>query len=294
MKRNDLLLALGVAVIWGANFSVIKTGLATVDPFLLTALRFLFCSLPLVFFVRRPALPLRVVGAYGLLFGLGLWGMVNMAIFMGIAAGLASLLLQFSAFFTIILAAVFFGERIAPPQVLAIFLAFLGLIGILASTDGSMPLGAALMVVAAALCWSLCNLLVRRYRPDDMFAFVIWSGAFAVLPLFALTWLAKGGAPFAALVRDANGSTVFSVLFQSYVTTIFGYWVWNSLLRKYPASTVAPVSLLVPPVAMLTSMLVFHERIGGLRLASAGVVLAGLLLFLLAPRVRAAFSAARG
>ena len=58
MKRSDLLLGLFVTLLWGANFSVIKLGLATVDPFLLTALRFLFCALPAIWLLPRRICPL--------------------------------------------------------------------------------------------------------------------------------------------------------------------------------------------------------------------------------------------
>lgn len=284
MKRSDLLLGLFVTVLWGANFSAIKLGLATVDPFLLTALRFLFCALPAIWLLPRPALPLWVPASYGMLFGLGLWGAVNFAIHIGLSAGLASLVLQSSAIFTVLLAARLFGERVAPAQWFGIALATGGLLAIIASTQGRLSLAGTLLVVFAALCWSICMLLVRRHRPEHMLAFVVWSGAFAVVPLFALTWLVKGAAPFVALVHDANAGTVFSVAYQAYVVTLFGYAAWNRLVGRYPASTVAPLSLMVPVTGLLVAWLAYGEEIGGGKLAGALVVLAGLAVFSLARR----------
>lgn len=279
MKRNDLLLGLLVTLLWGANFSVIKLGLATVDPFLLTALRFLFCAVPAVFLLPRPAEPLRLVATYGLLFGVGLWGAVNLAIFLGLSAGLASLVLQSSAVFTVLFAARVFGERVAPAQWFGIALAALGLVGIVAATEGRLSMAGALLVVFAALCWSACTLLVRRHRPANMLAFVVWSGAFAVPPLFLLTWLVKGSAPFVALLADADAGTAFSLAYQAYVVTIFGYAAWNHLVGRYPASTVAPLSLMVPVAGLATAWLAYGERIGGARLGGALLVLAGLAVF---------------
>src|SRR5215217_3276870 len=65
MPLRDLLLALLVVVIWGLNFVAIKWGVAEVPPFLLTALRYLGCALPAVFFVRKPDVSWRILIAYG-------------------------------------------------------------------------------------------------------------------------------------------------------------------------------------------------------------------------------------
>lgn len=284
MKRSDLLLGLFVTLLWGANFSVIKLGLATVDPFLLTALRFLLCAVPAIWLLPRPAVPTWVLVVYGQLFGLGLWGAVNFAIHLGLSAGLASLVLQSSAIFTVLLAARLFGERVSLVQWSGIALAAGGLLAIIAATGGRLSLAGVLLVVFAALCWSVCTLLVRHHRPDGMLAFVVWSGAFAVLPLFALTWGVKGAAPFAALLRDANAGTVFSVVYQAYVVTLFGYAAWNRLFARYPASTVAPLSLMVPVSGLGVAWLAFGERIGSGRMAGALLVLAGLAVFALAGR----------
>lgn len=87
----------------GVNFSVIKLGLQAVDPFILAGIRFTLCALPALFFIKKPDVPWRYLISYGLVFGIGLWGLVNLGIKTGLSAGIASLLLQFSAFFTLLL-----------------------------------------------------------------------------------------------------------------------------------------------------------------------------------------------
>ncbi len=57
LSTGDLLRALGVIVIWGLNFVVMKVGLQSLSPMLLGALRFVVASLPFLLFVPRPALP---------------------------------------------------------------------------------------------------------------------------------------------------------------------------------------------------------------------------------------------
>ena len=101
MQKKHLALAVLVTAVWGLNFPITKLGLATVDPLLLTALRFTLAALPWVFFIKRPAISLGWLAAYGLIFGVAMWALINLGIEMGVPAGTAALLIQFSAFFTL-------------------------------------------------------------------------------------------------------------------------------------------------------------------------------------------------
>ena len=110
MKVSHFLLALCVIFLWGMNFSFMKMGLSQMDPFILTALRFLFAAVPAVFFIKRPQVSFSIIALYGLVFGVGLWGMMTLAINAGVSAGMASLLLQSSAFISVIIGVIFFKE----------------------------------------------------------------------------------------------------------------------------------------------------------------------------------------
>jgi len=286
MKASHLLLGVLVTVIWGSNFSVIEVGLRELDPFLLTALRFTFTAFPLVFFLRRPRdVSPGAIAAYGVVFGVGLWWVVNLAMAKGLSPGLSSLVLQFSAFFTVVLSAVLLRERIGMPQWLGMLLAGGGLAIVIGFTQGtSTTLGIAL-VLLAALSWSACNLIVKRHKPADMLAFIAWSSVFAAPVLFLLTWFQHGPAPFAGLVGGVSLRAAGSVLFQAYITTVFGYKVWNDLMKTYPAAQVAPLSLIVPVSGIVTSYLVFDERFGGFVWVGIGAMLAGVAVFILGPRL---------
>jgi O-acetylserine/cysteine efflux transporter len=278
MAIKHLLLGILVTAIWGANFTIIQLGLAEVDPFALACARFALSAFPLILFVPRPATPLRHVAGYGALFGAGLWGLVNLGIHAGVPAGLASLLLQFSAFFTIVLAGLVLGERIAGQQWLGMAVAGAGLAIILAAGDAGAGGWGVALILAGAFAWSVCNVLVRRARPADMFAFLVWASAFATLALVVLTLCVKGWAPFSRLEAFLGPKALFSIGFQAWVTTLFGYWVWNSLVKTYPVSQVAPLSLLVPVAGLATSHLVYGEAIGGTKLLAAFCILSGIAL----------------
>jgi O-acetylserine/cysteine efflux transporter len=286
MDFRDLVLVFAVTVMWGSNFSVIDISLDGIDPFMLTALRFTFCALPLVFFIKKPEnVSSRAIALYGLLFGVGMCWLMNYGMFLGVSAGVTSLLLQFSAFFTVIWGVLFFGEKMTPIQVAGILLALVGLLFIISVTEGSAQNMGLFLVLMAALCWSLCNVLIKKSKVGDIFSFVVWSSLYATPPLYLMTYWVKGAAPFEALLTGIKTPVLLAILFQAYVATVLGYWAWNRLIKRYPASQVAPLSVIVPISGILTSWYVLDEPIGGEKLFALVLTILGLALFMNASRI---------
>ncbi|ELS41255.1 EamA family transporter [Pseudomonas syringae] len=272
MKPLHIALAVLVMAIWGINFSVIKLGLTNIDPLILAGLRFSLCALPAIFFVRRPNVPWRYLIGYGLVFGIGLWGIVNLGIKAGLSAGIASLVLQFSAFFSILLGSWVFREALNRFQILGMLIALSGLLSVILISDGSVSLLGMLLVLVGALSMSVANIINKKANSRDVFAFLVWSSAFSPIPLFALDYAINGSVGYIMFVNHIGTTAVLSILFQVYPNTLFAYWIWNSLLKTYPISTVAPLSLLVPIFGMLGSVVIFNEHM------STGKVLAVLLI----------------
>lgn len=286
MDLRDLLLILLVTVMWGSNYSLIDISLDGIDPFMLTALRFTFCAFPLVFFVRKPKnISSPTIALYGVLFGVGMSWLMNYGMFLGVSAGVTSLLLQFSAFFTVIWGVMLFGEKMSAIQVTGVLLALVGLMFIIHVTETQGQSHGLFLILLAALCWSLCNVLIKKSKVIDIFSFVVWSSLYAIPPLYLMTYWAKGAAPFQALLTDFNAPVLLSILFQAYVATIFGYWAWNRLIRKYPASQVAPLSIIIPISGIVTSWYVLDEPIGGEKLFALVLTVLGIALFMCAPKI---------
>ena len=243
MKAGHLLLAISITAIWGVNFSVIKLGLTSVDPLILAGIRFTLCALPAIFFIPKPDVQWRYIIGYGLVFGIGLWGVVNLGIKSGLSAGIASLVLQFSAFFTILLGSWIFKETISRFQYAGMGLALCGLLSIISIVDGTVTTAGLILVLMGAVAWSAANVINKKAKTTQVFAFLVWSSAFSPIPLFALDYAVNGSTGYSALVNQLDYRAVLSILFQVYPNTLFGYWVWNSLMKRYPVSTVAPLSL---------------------------------------------------
>ncbi len=278
MSIKDFSLAILITVIWGVNFSVIKIGLSSLDPFTLAGLRFLLCAFPLVFFIKKPDVSMKYVVAYGLIFGVGLWGMVSLGIHFGVSAGMASLVLQMSAFLTIIMGVLFLRDSIDRIKIMGFIIAIIG-IGFIASvTDGSVTLLGLALVLLGALAMSVTTIIVKISGAKRIFSFIIWSSLFSPIPLFILAYFTQGQNIFSDFAINIDGNAIFSILFQVYPTTLFAYWVWNSLIDKYQVSRVAPLSLLVPIFGLLGSFFIFNEQISTEKIIAGVLIMVGLTI----------------
>lgn len=286
MSPRDIILALLVVTVWGVNFVAIKWGVEEVPPLLLTALRFLSAAVPAVFFIRRPRVPLGILVAYGFSIGVMQFGLLFVAIRLGMPAGLASLVMQLQVFFTIGLAVLFLGERPGGFQLAGAAVAFAGIGAIgLERLDGAalVPL---LMTIAASLFWGIGNIFTKKAGRIDMLSFVVWSSLVPPIPLYLASLLFEGPAALPQALGQLTWQGGGSLLFISYGATLFGYGLWSVLLSRYPANVVAPFTLLVPITGIGSAALLLGESISGMEVLGSVLVFLGLLLTVLGPRLR--------
>ena len=278
MSPRDLLLALLVIVVWGLNFVVIKVGLHDMPPMLLGALRFLLAAFPAVFFVRRPQVPLRWMLAYGLTISLGQFAFLFYAMHVGMPAGLASLVLQSQAFFTLFFAALFLGERLRGSNLFGLLVAAAGLALIGLQGDRMMTLAGFALTIAAAAMWALGNVVTRKLGKVNLVGLVVWGSLIPPLPFLGLSLWLDGPQVIADSLRHFSLDSALVLAYLAFGATILGYGLWSRLLSRYPASQVAPFSLLVPVVGISSSALLLDERLGSLQMLGAALVMGGLLI----------------
>jgi O-acetylserine/cysteine efflux transporter len=288
MSPRHVLLAVLVAAIWGFNFIMLKVGLDEFPPILFSALRFLAAAVPAIFFVGRPSVAWKWVISVGLVLGVAKFSFLFMGLKAGMPAGLSSLVLQSQVIFTTVFAAAVLRERPKKVQITGIALAVAG-IGVIAWDYGmSSPLLGFLLLIGAAGCWGVSNVLMRYARPADTLRFMVWVSAVAVLPLFALSLLTEDVSALGRL----NWAGVGAIGYVAWISTLLGFGIWGFLLRQYESSVVAPFSLLVPVFGMFSAWVFLGEDLSGLQAAAGGLVLAGLAIPQLVGR-RAARTAAR-
>ena len=294
MSRKDGLLALLVVVVWGLNFVVIKVGLHNMPPLMLAGLRFLLVAFPAIFFVARPKIPFRLLLGYGLTISFGQFAFLFCAINFGMPAGLASLVLQAQAFFTIILGALVFGERLQGKQLVGIALAVVGVLVLAeASLNGQhVALLGFLLTLAAAFCWASGNIFNKKImqletRPAVM-SLVVWSALIPIVPFMVASYLLDGPTVMLHSLVTLDLTTILSLIYLAFVATIVGYGIWGALLGRYETWRVAPLSLLVPVVGIASAALLLDEKLGALQLVGALLVMAGLYINVFGLRLRRA------
>jgi O-acetylserine/cysteine efflux transporter len=285
MKPAHLAAALLMVTIWGFNFVVIRWGLNSVPPLTLTLLRFILAAFPALLFVRPPRAPWRLVAGYGLFafalqFSLLFGGMAA-----GMPTGLASLVIQVQAFFTIALVSLLTHERARPIQLIGGAIAGAGLVLVALHLPASTLLGFAL-VVAAAGSWATANVIVKRIPGDRPLAVVVWGSAAAAVAMLPVTLHVDGLDTILATLRGMDMAAWLGLAFQAWPTTLLAFGIWAWLLRKHPAVLVAPFTLLVPIVGMTCAVLLLGEEVTWWKLAGAALVLSGLALNVLSARFR--------
>lgn len=286
MSVKDMLLALCVVVAWGVNFVVIKLGLQGMPPFVLAGLRFALVAFPAIFFVRRPPIPLRWLVVYGMTISFGQFAFLFLAIKLGMPAGLASLVLQAQAFFTLLLGALLLAEKLRWNHIVGIIIATLGMFllataGMEGQTSAGITLTTMMLTLSAALSWGLGNItnkIIMRNRSVPIMSLVVWSALVPVIPFFACSLLFEGQAAIVNSLLHIGLQTMLALFYLAFVATIVGYAIWGNLLSRYETWRVAPLSLLVPVVGIITAALVLDEHLSGQQMLGAVVIILGLLV----------------
>lgn len=280
MQGRDLLLIISVMAIWGFNFSMIKLGVSEMDPLLIAAARFFCATFPIIFFVRKPNVQWRYLMAYGLVFGTGIWGMASCSITFGLSSGMASVLLQTDVLTTVLVGVLLYKEVISARMAAGIVVSVVGLVVSIIYTNGNVTLAGVVFIMISAICWPLAGVIVRKSGTRSAFAFNIWGMLIAPLPLVALSVAMNGWDVLSNTYQQWNSNAWISVLFQAYPTTVFGYWVWNKMVLKYPMSQLAPMTLLVSVFALLSGYAIYDEQLSLAQWVSCSTFLLGIGLVL--------------
>jgi O-acetylserine/cysteine efflux transporter len=281
MSLPHILLALLVTLIWGVNFVVIKVGLQDFPPLLFCALRFALAALPLLLLRGPLPAPWWRIVQIGLLLGVLKFGLLFVGMYLGMPAGLSSLVLQSQVFFTVLIAAVLLGERPTARALCGLLLAVVGLLLI----GWQRPLGNSLLafalVVAAALAWACANIATKRSGASDMLRLICWVSLVPVLPLLGLSYLFEGAQAITTALTQASWSGVGALLYIAFLATTIGFAIWSFLLRHYPASLVAPFALAVPVSGLLAGWLLLGESLTALGWLACLLVFGGLTITVL-------------
>jgi len=275
MTAPHLGLVLSVVVIWGLAFVATRWALDDFSPSQLTTLRFLIAAAPACL-LARPPVPWGILVPIGLTLFTGQFLLQFFGMAAGMPPGLAAIVVQTQALFTILFAALALGERPGRHESGGAALSFAGLALIALTVGRDLTAAGFVLTGLSAVSWGVGNVLVKRLPPVDMLRLMVWLSLIPPLPSLALSLALDGPRAFGTALAASSWLGRGAALYLGLIATVLAYALWGGLLRRYPAATVAPFALLIPFVAAGASSLAFGERFGPLRLAGMALVLAGL------------------
>ncbi len=278
-RRGAYVALVALTLIWGFNWLVMKLALQHADP--------------VTFNVQR------ILVAIAVLFGLMLWqgksmapnswiaiivtgflqttvnfGSTTMAVASG-GVGRVSVLVFTMPFWTLLLAWPVLGERVRGGQWIAVLLALAGLTLVVEPWNWHQGLTAKLWAVSSGFGWAAGTIATKYFQREkqlDMLNFIGWQMVVGVLPFFLLP-----------LVRDAapvewSASYVAQLAYSGAIATGGGFVLWIGVLRWLPAGTAALNMLAIPAIALVSSMIVFDERLTATEWAGIACIAAGLVI----------------
>ena len=282
MPIRHRLLAVVVAVLWGANFIAIHASLEVFPPFLCSALRFTLMAIPTILFVPRPQVPTRWLVGYGIGFGILQFAFLYLAMDAGMPTGLASLVLQSSAPFTVVLGAVLLGERLSGRAASGVAVAALGMAVVgsqrLDAEAGLLPFVLTLM---AGLGWAFGNLASRLAAAPKPLHLTMWMTVIPPVPMLVLSLLVEGPERIGTALADSVSSAAIpawlGLAYTTLLATVVGSGIWIWLMARHPSGTVAPFSMLVPVTGLALAWLLLDEVPAPLELVGGALVVGGVL-----------------
>ena len=298
LSPRDAALGLLIVFFWGTNFVVVRWGLGMLPPLLMASIRFALVLFPAILFLKKPNISWGSLALYGISVGTGQFGLLYIAMNGFISPGMASLVMQMQVFFTIAVAAWRTGEKPRLHQLLGLVPAIGGVVLILMHNGEDITLAGLALVLGGAMCWAISNQTTReaaraaasRGTPLNPLAYVVWASLFAMPGLLVASFLLEGPVRDFQAVFSSSWTIWPTLMWQSAANTLFGYTMWAALLSRYPAGTVAPMSLLVPVFGIGASALVLHEPLPGWKLIACLLIMAGLAFNLLWQPRKAALS----
>lgn len=285
MRPLHLLLAITVAAAWGFNFAFVKIGLYQIPPFLLCTLRFFLVSVPVIFFVPRPAVSFKVLALYGLInfalqFSLLFWGIQE-----NMPAGLSSIILQFQMVLSLFFAGFFLKERVTTIQIFGAIVAFIGLGVVWLQVNHTTSYMGFLLEVGGAAALAVGNLLTRQIGQVNPFSLVAWGCFIATPPLAIISLCVEGPQKIAEVMSHLSWLSILSVGYITYISTWFAYSSWSWLLGKYRVLTIIPFTLLTPLFGMIGAHYVFNEPLESWKVEAGVLIVLGLSIQIIGPQL---------
>jgi len=284
MSNKNIFLATFITFLWALNFIVIKIGLESFPPLLFSALRFILCAIPLVFFVNRKMMSFKTIIWVGFFLGFVKFGLLFVGMHLGMTAALSSIVLQAQTFFTAILAYFILKQSLSLTKIIGMIIAFLGILGMFIERLNSTEIGfySFSLIVIAGLAWAISNIIINKSKEVEPLSLIVWMSLIPPIPLLILSYFFETNQVNTLL--NIGIKEIMVLVYTSGISTLFGFAIWSRLIKENGASQIAPFSLLVPVFGVILSY-IYGESLTLIEIISSLIMFIGLIVFVLGERI---------
>jgi O-acetylserine/cysteine efflux transporter len=276
LTARDLLIAAVMNVMWGFNLIAVKMGVDLISPLTAAWLR-----QAMVLLICLPALKIipgrmRELLLLGFLSGALFYIFINFSLAVSDNVSALAIAGQLGVPFSLIMAIIFLGERIHRVRIVGIALAFGGVVMLVFDPAAtSEHLGIALTAVSC-LIWAFCSLIQRRLIGTPVLTIYAWVGLVGSLVLFPIALFLEPES--IARLPTLPLSTLGWILFSALGSTVIGQGAMSVLLQRHPVSTVVPLTLLAPVIAVIASSLYFGTKLTSQMVTGGVIVMIGVAI----------------
>ncbi len=263
-----------IFILWALNYLAIKISVNDFPVWTALAIRFAIIVAILIPFVKFPKGQMRslllisavlIPGHFGLLF----WSIQNTD-----SVGAISVILQLGPAFSVLLAWIFFKDIPGIKRISGLFIGFIGIVILFYEPSFFDTVDALLAGVASAFFMGTYMVLVRGKNQISPLAIICWSSVLGVP--FSLTMALLFEAPIPKTLQSASVESWAGIVYAAIASSIIAHGSWAWMLRRQPISFLAPLTLIVPVLAVFATVSVFDEPLTLHMIIAGFIVLAGM------------------
>lgn len=282
LATRDLVLLVGLTVIWGANLVVSKIGIELIPPIFFTLLRF-----SIVAVLLAPWLKVRPGQMSALIVAMLLAGGAHFALMfvgLGLAANVSSVAIasQLGIPFTTLLSVALLGEVVRWRRWTGIVLSFAGVVIMGFDPDVAERWWSLALVAASTFMGSLGLIAIKKlkdFTPVELQSWLAWTSVPVLLGLSVL--FERDELPALDAIPPLAWGTV---LFSAIIVNVIAQTGFYRLVQRYPVTSVAPLTTLSPLFSILFGMLLLGETLTTRIAIGAACTLIGVLIITLRER----------
>ena len=279
LTGRDLLLLIGMNLIWGLNLISSKIGVGQFPPIFFTALRFGSLALFLVPILKIHRGQMTNLFAAAMLTGPAAFALLFAGIFLTEDAATVAVATQMSVPFSTLMSVLFLGETIRWRRIMGIVLAFAGIVIISFDPRVFAYWEGLALVVCSSFVSSLGLIFLKRLKGISPLELQSWIALAGGAILLALSLALEAGQMTA--VRNATWEGWGALIFTTVMSSLIAHTAWYYLVSRYPVTSLSPLTLLSPLFGIFFGVTLLHDQLTARMLVGGAVTLVGVLIVVL-------------